>query len=188
MNSDDQDDDWEEVWDARVDALEKAMQTSSTQILHAPHPFQLGGNADVLEFANYQNGFAYITAELTGKPTACFTDYELMICHRTNDDWGANIISRLAAYTQEAYIGPIESMDIGESTPPGSTIAAFLFDTYAQFMLFDHPNEVRLCVGITKAELDFKMKHGCDKIIELLKQYGVYPFTDLQRSSIPLPS
>ena len=103
-----------------------------------------------------------------------------------NADWGPNVISRLAPYTQEAYIAAGESMDIEQATPPESKIKAFLFDTYGTFSLFEQENELRLCLGITKPELQFKMKHGPDALLQLLKRHGVYPFTDLERDSVPL--
>jgi len=179
--------DWEEVWDARAEALATALGSGHDNVYHAPHPFSLGGQADVMAFYHHLDGVVYVTAELTGKPDASYADYELMVCHRTRDeDWGPNVISRLAPYTQEAYIAAGESMDIDQATPPESKIKAFLFDTYRTFTLFGQDNELRLCIGITKAELEFKMEHGADKLLELLKQRGVYPFTDLERESVPL--
>jgi dipeptidyl aminopeptidase/acylaminoacyl peptidase len=179
-------DDWEEVWNARADALAAVLGRSHDNVFHAPHPFSLGGNADVLAFHGHLQGVAYVTAELTAKPTACYADYELMICQRTPSDWGPNIISRLAPYTQQAYIGAGESMDIDSATPAESQIKAFLFDTYAKFALFGHDNELRLCIGITKSELEFKLEHGADKLLARLKRHNVYPFTDLERDSVPL--
>jgi hypothetical protein len=46
--------------------------------------------------------------------------------------------------------------------------------TCATFTLFGHANELRLCVGITKPELQFKMDHGDEKLLALLKRHGVY--------------
>ena len=77
-------------------------------------------------------------------------------------------------------------MDIDSATPVQSRIKAFLFDTYATFTLFGRKNELRLCIGITKPELQFKMQHGADKLLKLLKRHGVYPFTELERDSVPL--
>lgn len=179
-------DDWEEVWDARAEALAEVLGPGHDQVFHARNPFALGGQADVMAFYRHLHGVVYVTAELTGKPHACYADYELMICHRAPQDWGPNLISRLAPYTQEAYIGPGESMDLDSATPTGSRIKGFLFDTYATFMLFGQENELRLCIGITKPELEFKMQHGPEKLLALLKRNGVYPFTDLERDSVPL--
>ena len=186
MSATSKDDDWEEVWDARANALAQVLGQGHDNVFHATHPFSLGGNADVMAFHHHLKGVAYVTAELTGKPQACYADYELMICHRLPDDWGPNVISRLAPYTQEAYIGAGESMDIGPATPAQSQIEAFLFDTYGTFTLFGQRNELRLCIGITKAELQFKMEHGAEKLLALLKDHGVYPFTDLERATVPL--
>jgi hypothetical protein len=179
-------DDWEEVWNARADALAETLGPGHDQVFHAPHPFALGGQADVMAFFHHLDGVAYVTADLTGKPDACYADYELMICHRAPGDWGPNLISRLAPYTQQAYIGAGESMDIASATPAGSRIKDFLFDTYACFSLFGQENELRLCIGITKPELEFKLRHGPERLLELLKRHGVHPFTDLDRDSVPL--
>jgi hypothetical protein len=179
-------DDWKEVWDARADALAKILGQGHDNVFHAPHPFALGGNADVMAFHHHLDGVVYVTAELTGKSDACYADYELMICHRTPNDWGPNIISRLAPYTQEAYIGAGESMDIDSATLAESQIKAFVFDTYATFTLFGQENELRLCIGITKPELEFKMEHGAEKLLALLKRHRVYPFTDLERDTVSL--
>ena len=71
-------------------------------------------------------------------------------------------------------------MDIDSATPTESRIKAFVFDTYATFTLFGHENELRLCIGITKPELEFTIEHGSEKLLALLKRHGVYPFTDLE--------
>jgi hypothetical protein len=181
-----EDDDLDEVWNARAEALAKAFGSDHDEAYHAPHPFSLGGNAEVMAFDHHLNGTVYVTAELTGKPGESYADYELMICHRTREEWGADVISRLAPYTQEAYIDAGESMDIDQATPPTSRIKAFLFDTYGNFTLFGRTNELRLCIGITKPELEFKLEHGSDKLMALLKKHGVYPYTDLERDSVPL--
>ncbi|HJR58325.1 MAG TPA: suppressor of fused domain protein [Vicinamibacterales bacterium] len=179
-------DDIQEVWDARADALARLFGSGHDDVLHAPHPFVLGGDAEVMVFYRHLDGAVYVTAELTGKPHACYADYELMMCHRSPQDWGPSIISRLAPYTQDAYIAAGESMDIDRATPPDSAIKALLFDTYGTFTLFGQANEVRLCIGITAAELQFKHTHGSDRLLELLKRHRVYPFTDLERTSVPL--
>jgi hypothetical protein len=184
----DEDDDWEEIWDARAEAISKVLGSGHDQVFHAPHPFALGGQADVVAFYHHIPGVVYVTAELTGKPDACYAGYELMISQRTNSDWGANLISRLAPYTQQAYIGAGESMDIDDATPSDSLIKALVFDTYQTLTLFGHEFEFRLCLGITKAELQFKMERGAAELFARLKSHGVYPYTDLSRESIPLDS
>lgn len=181
-----EDDDWQEVCEARAIALATVLGPDDGMVFHAPHPFLLGGNADVLAFYDHLPGAVYVTSELTGKPNACYADYELMICQRSPSDWGPNIISRVAPYTQQAYIAAGETMDIDDATPTESRIKAFLFDTYATFRLYDYDFDLRLCIGITKAELKFKMENGPDALLAALKRHGVYPYTDLERDTVRL--
>jgi Suppressor of fused protein (SUFU) len=186
MQNTSEDDDWEEIWDARVRALESVLGPCHDQVLHAPVPFYLGGRADVVVFLKHLDGAVYVTSDLSGKPDASYADYELMVCHRSPQDWGPRTISSLALYTQEAYIGAGESMDLDPATPADSEIKAFIFDTYDRFTLFEQEFELRLCLGITKAELQFKMECGSERLLALLRAHRVYPFTDLGRSSVPL--
>ena len=182
-------DDWEEIWDARIAAVSEALGGSDmVNGFHAPHPFALGGQADVLVFAHL-GGRAYVTADLTGKPTMLYADYELMVCHRDHETlWGADIVSRLAPYTQQAHICSGETMDLDNASPPGSAIKALLFDTYRAFRMFGQTFELRLCLGITADELQFKFDHGAGTLLVKLKQARGYPFTDLDRRSVLLRS
>jgi Suppressor of fused protein (SUFU) len=144
----------------------------------------LGGNGDVLVFREHVPGVTYVTADLTGKPDDCFADFELMICHRSVENkWGGNIISQLAAYAIDHPISGGETMDIDSATPADSSIKAFLFDTYGTFSMFGREFGLRLCLGITKAELHFAHEHGAGKLVEVIKRRHVYPYTDLDRKT-----
>ena len=174
-----------EVAEVRAEALAKVLGPSGN-LYHSRHPLAFGGNADVLAFFQHLIGVTYVTADLTGEPERCFAEYELMICHRTPSDWGPEAISRLAAYVLNTHIHAGETMDIDDPRLRGSQITAFVFDTYATFNLYGRPCELRLCLGITRQELEFNMKHGPDLLLDRLKQHGVYPYTDFDRDSVPL--
>jgi hypothetical protein len=173
-------DDWEEVSNARLQALEQVLGPC-TENYHALIPFYLGGQADVVAFGKHLEGVVYVTAELTGRREALDADYELMICDRGQDTWGANLISRLAAYTQEARLSAGDIMEIGPAAPKGSAIKALVFDNYSTFTLFGETCNLRLCIGITQEELQFKTKYGSSALLERLKTEKIYPFTDLNR-------
>ena len=181
--SDNQNSEWEEVWDARIESLSKIFGAMDGA-LHSPHPFQLGGNADILRFPNHLDGTVYVTADLTGKPDEVYADYELMICVPEDSEWAASVISRLAPYTQEAYLHSGDTMDIDSAVPAGSMINALIFHTYSSFNMFGETYDVRLCLGITKDELSYKKSTDSDTLIKRLKEAGIYPMTDLSRKSI----
>lgn len=188
-------DEWSEWWDARMEAMASVLGKADDVVGHAMIPFQMGadigGAADVVYFRYHLDGVVCATSELIGcndQVNNRLGNYELMICHRQNDEdgleWGANIISQLAHYTSEAELNPGETMDIGPATPKGSTIAAFLFFGYATFTVRERQAGLLLCMGITKAELKACRKGKRDLVEEKLKGAGVYPFTDLFRKSV----
>ena len=124
-------------------------------------PFQFGadagGVADIVYFKNHLDGVVSVTSDLIGQKDQVQNDlgnYELMICHRDDEDWGANIISRLAYYTLDAKLNPGETMDIAEAVPEGSTISAFLFFGYGKFKVRSSKAGLLLCLGITADELE----------------------------------
>ena len=183
-------DDWQKTWDARLAALSNFFGPPGDRVYHATVPFQLGGQADVVVFPTYRGGIAYVTADLSGEDTGQipgdFASYELMICTRAEESKAADIISRLARYTCDAELHAGETMDIGEFFGDRS-IRAFLFchpeDLPVQFELNQRSCGVLLCVGITKDELNFKMKKGSDALLAILKEKQVFPFTAPDRPS-----
>jgi Suppressor of fused protein (SUFU) len=187
------DDQWEHWWNARIEAMQAVLGEMDNMVHHATIPFQvgaeLGGDADVVSFSEKLDGIAYVTSELIGndsqKPNQ-LGNYELMICHRAPLDWGPTIISRLAYYTLDTALNPGETMDIGPATPEGSTITAFLFLKYAAFKVLERDAGLLLCIGITQDELDVCQEQGSSMIEHRLKEGGVYPYTDLTRSSVLL--
>lgn len=188
----DDNDEWELWWKARVEALEKILGKSHDTVGHAVVPFclgaDMGGAADVVYFHHHVPGIVSVTSELIGyegqQPNDQGTNYELMICHRDDEPWGGNIISRLASYTLEMPLNPGETMDIGPATPEGSTIAAFLFYDYGRFRVRDIDAGLLLCVGITETELEACRDGNREEVEAALQNAGVFPFTDLYRASV----
>lgn len=184
---------WEEVWDARVAALTPILGQPAEHVYHAAIPFQLGGSADVLAFPNFVPGMTYVTAELTGedvgqRPTT-LGNYELMICAKEPLDQAGNLVSRLARYTCEAELEAGETMDVGE----------FFGDSTIRALLFTHPRQepvqfefsgtrygLLLCIGITTEELAYGHSQGTAKLLDLLKQHGIFPYTVPDRLSMPI--
>lgn len=192
MSSSDSDrDEWKGLWDAREAALTAVLGETDGMVLHAMIPFMLGGQADVVCFRKHITGRVAVTCELLGEPSQKRNDlgtYELMIAHRDDNDWGPDVISRLARYTCDAVIEPGDTMDIGSAVPKGSTITAFLFLEYARFKFAGEDAGLLLCLGITADELKACRAGKRDEVLAALKQAGFYPYTDLSRPSVVQPS
>lgn len=178
-------------WDARVAAIEGVLGTSDDLVRHSVVPFffgpEMGGGADAITFRAHLPGIVAVTSELIGIDDQVrnrLGNYELMICQRDDITWGAGIISRLAHHTLQAKLDPGETIGIGSATPDGSMIEAFLFFDYARFEVRGRRAGLLLCVGITEDELQACREGRRDEVEAALKSAGVYPFTDLSRSSV----
>ena len=185
------DNEWQEWWDARVAAIEGVLGKSEDVVGHAAIPFHLGGDiggaADIIYFRHHLPGRVSVTSELIGCEDQVPNDlgnYELMICHRGDEEWGPNIICKLAYYTLEAELKPGDTMDIGSAAPKGSAIAALLFLDYGRFKVRGTKAGLLLCIGITADELESCRKGRRADVEQALKKAGVYPYTDLYRQSV----
>lgn len=184
----------EDLYDARLKALESLYGESGDMVLHSSIPFfvghQLGGAADIFQFKKHIRGIVSVTFELIGndqqKPNR-LGNYELAICHRAEEDWGPDLIGRLAYYTLEAVLEPGQTMSIEAAVPEGSSITALLFMDFGRCEVLGEKSGVLLCLGITAEELQL-CRQGKRLIVEAaLKDQGVYPYTDLYRNTITLP-
>ena len=182
---------WEETWNARLLVLEELLGEQEPIVYHSRTPFYLGGDADVLLFRRYVDGFAYVTADLTGDTSSWqipsrIGNYELMICTRQEAEWAPNLISRLARYTLEAPLNPGDTMDFDMFGR--SEIQALLFTqpeiSRPQFEVRGQECGLLLCIGVTQAEVAASQVLGSVEVIKRLKEAAVFPFTDLERSSL----
>ena len=180
-----EEDNWEELWDSRIQGMEKTFGLHDDSVLHGTIPFHigqdLGGSPDVVMFPKFTDGKLYVTADLIGSEQTPNSagNYELAVVHKGDEDWGVNIISQLAYYTLENPIDDGETMDIGSATPEDSSIEAFLFRRIAEFDVLGVKSNVICCIGVTGPELEYSHSKGS---AALIKKLG-YDFlvTDLYR-------
>jgi hypothetical protein len=184
--------DW---FEAHFTALEPLLGKADERIWNAGVPLHLSGDSSVLVFRSYVDGVAYVTCDLIGlsdqQPNS-LGQYELMICTRQEEEWAPELISRLARATVEDVLEVGDTMDIGPALPEGSTIAALLFTKpdlpQETFTIRGVKGGILLCVGITEDELRLCRAGQTERVLAELRRTGVFPFTDLQRRSISLPS
>lgn len=183
------DDDWQVWWNARIDAMRPVLGEPEDGVFHAPIPFYLGGTADVIAFRHHVDGIVYVTNDLIGDEQQIQNEdgyFELMLCLRSDDDWPAapGVLSNFARYTTQARLDRYDTMDFGPAFPEGTTLAAMFFIPYAAFTVRGLPASLLLCLGITDAELRAAHDGSVDDIMRLLKQAGVFPYTDPYRESV----
>jgi hypothetical protein len=179
------------LWTARVESLEGVLGKCDGTVCHAPSPLHREGCSDVLRFRNYVNGIAYVTNSLIGNEKQLpnkWGHYELMMCTRQENDWAPLMLSRLGAYTHDATLHPLDTMDITSARPSDSSIAALLFarpDPPADsFTVMGMPANLILCIGITGPEFSACKNFGTGVMLRMLKDNQVFPFTIPDRASV----
>lgn len=184
-------DDWERIWDARLSALKQILGNPEDSVFHAAFPFEHGGLADVVTFSHFVDGKTYVTADLTGPGTnqrpSSLGNYELMVCVREETPELAEMISQLAAYTREAALEPGDTMEFGDKSSDSAISALFFIYPGEEPLYFEFLGQrygLLLCVGITAEELALTKEQGNDLLWALLKERGVFPYTDLDRQSV----
>lgn len=170
---------------------ENILGKPSDIVLHSPVPFDLGfdigGGSDVNVYPNRIKGNFYLTTDLTGKKQAKnrIGNYELMIAHPENEDWGVSLISKLSYYTLETSLESGNTMDLGGNyLLTDSNIKALLFSKFADFKVNGGKYGIMLLIGITSDELEWAKQNSGEQLISKLKEAGIYPITDLKRESI----
>lgn len=172
------------------ESIEKILGKADEVVMHSSVPFDLGydigGGADIYLYKNHVDGIVYVTGDLIGQEQepSDAGNYELMICHRNEEEWGPNLISELAYCTLDTSINSGETMGIGAYALPENTIKAIIFDAYAGFYIESKKYGLMLAIGITEDELEWAKRHGGSELVRKLKERGIVPMTDLKRKSI----
>ncbi|HEY8751720.1 MAG TPA: suppressor of fused domain protein [Tepidisphaeraceae bacterium] len=183
-------DEWKQAWDVRKAAIESVLGPAEDTVLHATVPFHLGGQADVLSFRGHITGRVFATCELLGEASQkrnLLGTYELVIAHRDDMDWGANVISKLARYTCDVRVQPGQTMDIGSAAPNKSSISGFFFDDYKRMKFNNEDAGLLLCIGLTADELAACQQGKRQVVYDALVAQGIFPYTDLYRASVLKP-
>ena len=187
---DDDDNFWQEAWDARRKVLDKLLGPAEEGIYTSMIPIYLGGFCDVMTFKKYVKGYTYVTAGLTAtspQKRSKLGQYELVMCSRKADKSIPGLLTGLSNYTLEHAINPGDTVDIGEKQPRRVTMRALLaleFDPpRGRFKLMGRRCGLLLLVGITAAELiAFRSKRRKELQAKLAE--SVLPYTDAKRKSI----
>lgn len=184
----------------KSEAIEKVLGKMENMIGHAIIPFEVGGAVDMYYFSEHIEGTGFATMELLDpdgngpKPNVIGT-YELVAFTKEKynniEESGTafNKIERhicgmfttIGNYSSKAVLNPKETCEVpineGEN-------ACLIFDAYKGFVVDNRIHHLLLCMEIFRSEMDFARANGTDKLIELLKNAGHYPYSDLNREKV----
>jgi len=177
--------DYRKLYDTFVHVLEHELGPKEDAIVG----FEFGGPPDVLLFRNAPGvrGIFYVTSDLLffeRQPRNSYGRYEVAICLPTESKWAEHILYKLSQATVEEVFDAGHTADITAWVDGECTIKGLLFAKLVSFDYGGQPFGALLCVGVTRTELDYALKHGSDDLLGRLKAARAFPVTDLKRASV----
>ena len=195
----------EQAYELKKEGLESVLGEMHDIVGHAIIPFSVGGAVDMYYFNNHIDGTGFATMELldpngNGPLKNKIGTYELIAF--TNKKYEAsedekhpfNLIERKAcsfltaigAYSSQAVINPKETIEVPNGD--GKENTCLVLDLYEpdgrKFTIGDSKHHLLLCMQLFRSEMDYARENGSDELFKILKEKGVYPYSDLDREAV----
>ncbi len=194
------------VWyERKSELMASVLGDPEDWVMYAIIPYEVGGLLDQYYFRSSKSGTAMATKELSllpdkGSSNDRLTTYELVAFMRqpfsrsdannSETESGridmriARMLNVIARYSVDATLNRYETCEIPISDDR-SLNPLVIFDEFAKFEIANsHTFGLLAVIEIFPSEFEYKQENGGDVLIELLKQEGVYPFTDPDRSPV----
>lgn len=201
--SDDYDD--ETFHDAVSEFLAEQLGPEHDVVMHAIVPFSVGGSLDLFYYPHGIAGTAIVTRELVdcrgcGPRNSVYRCYELVSFTRLAIDLDSAtdpstpfgqkhadmdaILNRIARFCVDAKLDPQNTLEFPDETEQVGG-KSLIFDA------FTNPGQpgpkglgVLLIIEIFRSEMEYARQHGGARLLKLLKEHGVYPYSDLDRKPL----
>jgi hypothetical protein len=195
---------YENDYEHKKQGLEVVLGEMYRIVGHAIIPFSVGGAVDMYYFTKHIPGTGFATMELLDpngngpKPNRLGT-YELVAFTKEtynesdNSDAAFNTIERhicgifttIGFYSSQAVLNPNETCEIPTNEGENKCI---IFDDYKpdgrEFYVNSRKHHLLLCLEVFRSELEYARKNGSIQLLQLLKQAGHYPYSDLNRTPV----
>jgi hypothetical protein len=199
------DEDHEKDYELKSKGLEDVLGEMHNLVGHAIIPFAIGGAVDMYYFPNHIKGTGFATMELLDPDgngplknrlgtyeLVAFTKYDYNESEEAQTPF--NLIERKACgfltaigmFSSQAVLNPKETIE----TPNGENEenTCLVFDLYEpegkKFMIGNRKHHLLLCMQVFRSEMDYARKNGSDELFNLLKEKGLYPYSDLDREPV----
>ena len=148
-------------------------------------PFDAGGALNFLTVGvgRGEPFVIYVTWDLFGheeQKRGSFGRYELLaICD--DEQWCFDVLTKIGRLGLQEIFEPGDTLDIGTWVSAETPIQGVVFeDAFSTELKHEHCGLLR-CIGVTRPELEFAMRHGVPALVERLKRADIYPCTAIHR-------
>lgn len=146
--------------------------------------FDCGGPLSFRTVGGVREQFVtYVSCELavsTGQKCGDTGPFEVMM---SCDDqkWAMNMLTKFGRMSFQEIFEDGHTVDIGEIVGPHCPLQGLVVEEFARILIEGRNYGILRLHGVTRAELEFAMKAGVKRLIENLKEAGIYPRTSIQR-------
>jgi hypothetical protein len=195
---------YENDYESKSKGLERVLGEMYGMVGHAIIPFSIGGAVDMYYFTKHIQGTGFATMELLDpdgngpKPNKLGT-YELVAFTKelynesSENETAFNKIERrfcgifttIGNFSSEAILNPNETCEVPVE---GEENRCLVFDNYIpeekEFSFSNRKHHLLLILEVFRSEMEFARKNGTPKLLELLKEKKLYPYSDLDRAAV----
>lgn len=196
--------DFDKDYTLKKEGLEKVLGEIHPMVGHAIIPFSVGGTVDMYYFPKHIEGTGFATMELLDpdgngpKPNRLGT-YELVAFTKLDYNAGEDkvtafntierricgIFTTIANYSNQAVLNPHETIEVPSEKGGNNCL---ILDNYKpenrNFNVGTKDHHLLLCLEVFRSEMEYARAKGTDKLIEILKKRGIYPYSDLDREAV----
>ncbi len=195
----------EDKWyEEKSQLLESYLGKEHDMVMHAIIPYEVGGTLDFYYYPNDIEGTAIATKELTfsckkSSSNDKYNKYELvMFTKHTLDLEQANdentafgkahrnitaILNPMASYSEQAKLNPNETCEF-PADMEGIGGKCLMLSDYNSKKEGKEDFGVMVVIEIFRSEMEFVMQSGGAELIVLLKDKGMYPYSDMDRKPV----
>jgi hypothetical protein len=195
---------WDKHYEQKSAGLENVLGKSLDLVGHAIIPFEMGGAVDMYYYPNGIKGTGFATMELilpdgTGPTPNRMGTYELVAftkLHYNDKMDGENSFSKIERricgiftgvgnFSFQAKLEPGETCELPSNKEPNLCL---IFDEYnpegKEFRIGENKHGLQLVMEVFREEMDYARANGSAELFKLLKEKGVYPYSDLDRKPV----
>ncbi len=195
---------YEKDYESKSIGLENILGKMYGMVGHAIIPFSIGGAVDMYYFTNHIQGTGFATMELLDpdgngpKPNKLGT-YELVaftkeVYNESSENETAfnkierrfcGIFTTIGNFSTQVILNPNETCEVPNE---GEENKCLVFDNYIpeekEFLYGGRRHHLLLCLEVFRSEMEYARKNGTPKLLELMKEKKIYPYSDLDRTPI----
>ncbi len=198
------DEECNEDYELKSKGLENVLGKMHHLVGHAIIPFSIGGAVDMYYFTNHIKGTGFATMELldpdgNGPKNNRLGTYELVAF--TKYDFNENkdtptpfnrierkacgFLTAIGMYSSQAVLNPKETIEIPNENEENTCLVLDVYEPDGKkFKIGQREHHLLLCMQIFRSEMDYARQNGSDALFKLLKEKGIYPYSDLDRNPI----